>query len=185
MPVAAHAHAAEGIKQATRAGARSIEHGTYIDREAMRLMSEHGTYLVPTVYIGDYFHEVQTLRAQDTQDEYYENYRDIFVRRIGEAHRAGVKVVVGVDLGGFYNDPTISAREFAVLVEAGLTPMEAIQAGTRVNAEMLQWDDRLGTLEPGKLADIIAVAGNPLEDISELERVSFVMLGGNVVKGPN
>ena len=96
----------------------------------------------------------------------------------------GVKITVGIDLGGYGVDPTVFAREFAILHEAGMTPMEAIQAGTRVNAELLQWDDRLGTIEAGKLADIIAVEGNPLEDMSALETVSFVMIGGKVVKRP-
>ena len=112
------------------------------------------------------------------------NYRSKFLAAIGRAHKAGVKIAVGVDLGGYSTDPAVYSREFAVLHEAGLTPMEAIQAGTRVGAELLQWDDRLGTIESGKLADIIAVPGNPLEDLSALERVSFVMIGGKIVKRP-
>ena len=185
VPVAAHAHAADGIKQAVRAGVRSIEHGTFMDDEAIRLMVKHGTFLVPTAYIGDYYSgENNTLLASEKQDDYVKNYRQHFLKMIGEAHKAGVKIAVGVDFGGYHYDPTISAREFAILVEAGMTPMEAIQAGTRVGAEMLRWDDRLGTLETGKLADIIAVAGDPLSDISELERVTFVMIGGKVFKQP-
>lgn len=185
VPVAAHAHAAEGIKQAVRAGVRSIEHGTYMDKEAIRLMAKHGTYLVPTIYVGDYYAEGDKLLAQDKNDDYTKNYRSKFLAAVGRAHDAGVKVTVGVDLGGYAIDPSVLSREFAVLVEAGMTPMEAIQAGTRVNAELLEWDDRLGTIEAGKLADIIAVRGDPLVDISALERVSFVMIGGKIAKHPD
>jgi imidazolonepropionase-like amidohydrolase len=184
VPVAAHAHAAEGIKQAVRAGVRSIEHGTFIDAEASRMMAKRGTFLVPTIYVGDYYAVTGDLLAQQKNDDYIKNDRANFLAAIGRAHEVGVKITVGIDLGGYGVDPTVYAREFALLHEAGMTPMEAIQAGTRVNAELLQWDDRLGTIEVGKLADIIAVAGNPLEDLSALEAVSFVMIGGKVVKRP-
>lgn len=184
VPVAAHAHAAEGIKMSVAAGVRSIEHGTYLDDEAIRMMADAGTFLVPTIYVGDYYAEGDLLLAQDKQDDYATQYREVFLDAVGRAHERGVKVAVGVDLGGYAVDPTVFAREFAVLVEAGMTPMEAIQAGTRVGAELLGWADRLGTLETGKLADIIAVSGNPLDDISALERVSFVMIGGQQVRSP-
>jgi imidazolonepropionase-like amidohydrolase len=184
VPVAAHAHAKEGIRQAVLAGVRSIEHGTYIDDETIDLMVRHGTFLVPTIYVGDYYADGDLLLAQDKQDDYAVNYRSIFLAAIGRAHKRGVRIAVGVDLGGYSADPTVFAREFAVLVEAGMTPAQAIQAGTRVGAELLGWDDRLGTLEAGKVADIIAVTGNPLEDISTLERVSFVMIGGKIAKQP-
>lgn len=184
VPVAAHAHAAEGIKMAVAAGVRSIEHGTYLDDEAIRMMADAGTFLVPTIYIGDYYAEGDLLLAQDKQDDYATHYRAIFLDAIGRAHERGVKIAVGIDLGGYAVDPTVFAREFAVLVEAGMTPMEAIQAGTRVGAELLGRADRLGTLEAGKLADIIAVNGNPLENIGALENVSFVMIGGQPVRSP-
>ena len=183
VPVAAHAHATEGIKQAVAAGVRSIEHGTYLDDEAIQMMAKAGTFLVPTVYLGDYYAEKQALRAQDKNDEYIKHGRAEFLKRIAQAHAAGVKVVIGLDLGSAV-DPPLYAREFAVFVEAGIAPMDAIQAGTRVAAELMDWDDRLGTIEKGKLADIIAVPGNPLTDISALERVSFVMLGGRLLKRP-
>ena len=183
VPVMAHAHSAEGIKQAVRAGVRSIEHGTFIDAEGVRLMVEHGTYLVPTMYIGDYYiNEAPDAEAQQKMVELSKRYREEFFANIGAAIRAGVKVTVGSDFGGY--DPLINAREFASLAEAGMTPMQAIQAGTRVAAELLEWEDRVGTLEAGKLADITAVSGDPLEDLSELERVIFVMKGGEVFKAP-
>lgn len=184
VPVAAHAHATEGIKQAVIAGVRSIEHGTYIDDETIRMMAKRGTFLVPTVYLGDYYSVGDKLRAQKKNDDYIKNERGTFLAAIGRAHRAGVKIVVGLDLGSYGVDPKVYAREFAVLVEAGLSPMESIQAGTRVAAELLQWDDRLGTLQAGKLADIIGVPGNPLTDMSALERVSLVMIGGKLLKRP-
>ncbi len=184
VPVAAHAHAAEGIKQAVAAGVRSIEHGTFIDDEGIQMMASKGTFLVPTIYVGDYYTEGDKLRAQDKQDEYAANQRPKFLAAVGRAHKQGVKVAVGVDLGGYMTDPVVFVREMAVFVEAGMTPMEAIQAGTRVGAELLRWDDRLGTVQAGKLADLIAVSGNPLEDMKALERVEFVMIGGRVVKTP-
>jgi len=184
VPVAAHAHAAEGIKQAVAAGVRSIEHGTFIDDEGIKMMAEKGTFLVPTIYVGDYYTEGDKLRAQDKQDDYAANQRPKFLAAVGRAHQQGVKVAVGVDLGGYMTDPVVFVREMTVLVEAGLTPMQAIQAGTRVGAELLRWDDKLGTVQAGKLADLVAVSGNPLEDMKALERVEFVMIGGKVAKAP-
>ena len=183
LPVAVHAHATEGIKQAVRAGVRSIEHGTYLDDEAIELMVEHGTYLVPTIYIGDYYGETRKLRAQEKNDDYYRSYRGKFLAMVGKAHAAGVRIAVGLDLGGYNIDPKLFVKEFAVLVEAGFTAMEAIQAGTRVAAELLMWD-KLGTIEEGQLADIIAVYGNPLDEISALQEVGFVMIDGKIVRSP-
>ncbi len=185
MPVMAHAHAAEGIKMAVRMGARSIEHGTYIDDEAIRLMKKHGAYLVPTVYVGDYYNDPRNnLREQAVSDEYTKNYRHIFLQNIGKAHRAGVKVVVGVDLGGYDYDPVVYVREIAVLMEAGLSAMAAIKAATSVPAEMLEQGANIGSLQKGRLADIIAVPGDPLDDISLMEKVSFVMFNGRIIKPP-
>jgi len=182
VPVAAHAHATAGIKRAVLAGVRSIEHGTFLDDDVIDLMVEHGTWLIPTIYIGDYYEEEGTLREDERNSYYIEHERPIFISWLSKAHKKGVKIGVGLDFGTGY-PPNVFAREFATLVEIGMTNMEAIQAGTRVNAEMMGWDD-LGTLESGKLADIIAIPGNPLDDISLLENVSFVMLGGRVLKGP-
>jgi len=183
MPVMAHAHAVEGIKMAVKLGARSIEHGTYMDDEAIRLMSKYGTYLVPTIYVGDYYNDPRNqLREQAIADDYSKNYRHIFLELVGKAHKAGVKVVAGVDLGGYDYDPTVYVRELAVLMEAGMTAMEAIQAATSVPAEMLQQSANIGAIQSGRKADIIAVSGNPLADISELEEVKFVMSNGKVIK---
>jgi imidazolonepropionase-like amidohydrolase len=149
------------------------------------MMAAKGTFLVPTIYVGDYYAEGDKLRAQDKQDEYAAHQRGKFLAAVGRAHKQGVKIAVGIDLGGYMTDPTVFVREMAVLVEAGFTPMEAIQAGTRVGAELLRWDDRLGTVQTGKLADLVAVTGNPLEDMKALERVDFVMIGGRVAKSPS
>lgn len=182
VPVMAHAHAAEGIKAAIRAGVRSIEHGTFIDDEGVRLAKENGVFLVPTLYIGDHYIEHGDPNGpQAKMIELSKRYKDENYRAIGAAIRAGVKIAVGSDFGGSLQDH--NWRELDSLVKAGMTPMQAIEAATRVGAELLRWDDRLGTLEPGKFADVIAVPGNPVEDLSVLGRVSFVMVGGRVVKG--
>jgi imidazolonepropionase-like amidohydrolase len=181
VPVMAHAHAAAGIKQAVRAGVRSIEHGSFMDMEAIDLMRKHGVYLVPTIYIGEYFAKTGSSNpGLNKMLELTNKHQAEFERMVGEAIRAGVKIVAGSDFGGY--DARLNAREFAALVRVGMTPMQAIQAGTRVAAEMLHWEDRVGTIEPGKLADLVAVAGDPLRDISELSRVTFVMLGGKIIK---
>jgi imidazolonepropionase-like amidohydrolase len=184
LPVAAHAHGTEGIRQAVAAGVRSIEHGTYVNDETLHEMARRGTFLVPTIYLGDYYADGAKLRAQEKNDEYIKHGRAAFLATLLRAHKDGVKLVIGLDLGANIADPALYAKEFAVFVEAGIPPMAAIQAGTRVAAELLRWDDRLGTLERGKLADVIAVPGNPLTDISALQRVSMVMIGGRLVKRP-
>lgn len=182
VPVMAHAHATAGIKQAVLAGVRSIEHGTFLDDEVINLMAKREIWLIPTIYIGDYYDEEGTLREDERNAYYIEHERPTWIKWLTKAHKKGVKIGVGLDFGAQGYKPKVFAREFATLTEIGMTNMEAIQAGTRVNAEMLGWDDRLGTLQAGKLADIIAIEGNPLEDISKLESVSFVMLGGKVIK---
>ena len=181
VPVAAHAHATEGINQAIIAGARSIEHGSYLDEESIALMVKHQTYYVPTIYIGDYYANSGKLLAQTKNDEFYTSFRDDWLKMIGKAYRAGVKIAVGSDLCGYAVPSHVCAREFATLIEAGLSPMDAIKAGTIVGAELLQWDDKLGSIEVNKLADIIAVSGNPLEDISTLEKPVFVMKDGAII----
>jgi imidazolonepropionase-like amidohydrolase len=180
VPVAAHAHSAVGIKAAILAGARTIEHGTFIDDEGIRLLQEKGVYLVPTLYVGDYYlNEQPGSEAQAKMNELTRRYRAQHIAAVGKAIKTGVKVGVGTDYVGFPVKQGV--RELGLLVEAGMTPMQAIQAATRVNAELLGWQDRIGTLEPGKLADIIAVPGDPLQDLAVLEKVSFVMLGGREI----
>lgn len=182
VPVMAHAHATAGIKLAIRAGVRSIEHGTFLDDEAIRLLVEHGTWLVPTLYIGDYYidHGSPT-GAQDKMVELSKKYKDRHYEWVGKAIRAGVKIAVGSDFGA-YPPAVENAGEIEALHRAGMTPMQAVQAATRGGAELLGWQDRIGTIEPGKLADLIAVPGNPLDDLTTLRRVSFVLLGGKIVR---
>jgi imidazolonepropionase-like amidohydrolase len=183
VPVMAHAHSTEGVIQAIEAGVRSIEHGTFIDEKGVRLARRRGTYLVPTFYLGDYYiAEMADSVAQRKMVELSRKYRDEHMRNLRAAVKAGVKVVVGTDMA--CDNPSIRAREFAALVEAGMTPRQAIHAGTLLAAELLGWQDRIGSLEPGKLADIIAVDGDPLADISALERVVFVMKDGDIIERP-
>jgi imidazolonepropionase-like amidohydrolase len=180
VPVAAHAHAAVAIKASVLAGARTIEHGTFIDDEGIRLIREKGVYLVPTLYVGDYYlNEQPASEGQAKMNELTRKYRAQHMAAVGKAIKAGVFVGVGTDYVGFPVKQGV--RELGLLVEAGMTPMQAIQAATRVNSELLGWQDRIGTLEPGKLADIIAVPGDPLRDLAVLEKVSFVMLGGRPI----
>jgi imidazolonepropionase-like amidohydrolase len=181
VPVAAHAHSAAGIKASILAGVRTIEHGTFIDDEGLRLLKDRGVYLVPTLYVGDYYLDEQPAsEAQAKMNALTRQYRARHMAAIGKAIRSGVKIGVGTDYVGFPVKQGV--RELGLLVEAGMTPMQALQAATRVNAELLGWQDAVGTVEAGKLADIIAVPGDPLQDLRLLERVSFVMLGGRAIE---
>jgi len=179
--VAAHAHGAEGIRWATEAGVDSIEHGSYIDDAGIAAMKEHGTYLVPTLYLGDWMIENAGLthlpppllaKAQDVIPAARKN--------IAHAFASGVKVVFGTDAAVYPHG--LNAHEFAVMVKLGLTPLQAIQAATVNAADLLGWPGKVGSLEPGAWADIIAVDGDPVKDVTTLERVKFVMKGGEVVK---
>jgi imidazolonepropionase-like amidohydrolase len=181
--VAAHAHGSEGIKRAVRAGVASIEHGSLIDEEGIELMKKRGTYLVADIYVDDYIlEEFARLRypAAVVEKE----------RRIGRAQResfqraarAGVKIAFGTDAGVYPHGN--NGKQFAHMVRWGLTPMQAIQAATVNAADLLGWSDQVGAISAGLFADMIAVRGNPLTDITELERVQFVMKGGVVYKGP-
>lgn len=179
--VAAHAHGAAGIKQAVLAGVDSIEHGSFIDDEAIRLMKEKGTYLVPTLYLADWFMEnYQRMRVPEFMVEKARVVMPAARQNIARAFKAGVKVAFGTDAAVYPHG--LNGREFAVMVKLGLTPMQSIQAATVNAADLLGWSDRVGSLEPGRFADIIAVNGDPTTDVSVLERVFFVMKGGQVVK---
>jgi len=179
--VAAHAHGPEGIKAATRAGVASIEHGSILDDEAVRLMVQHGTYLVPTLLAG--FAVESLARARQLPPAIAAKALAI-TPRMHESFRravaAGVKIALGTDAGVMRHGT--NAREFPLMVNLGMSPMQAIQAGTLNAATLLGVQADAGSLEPGKLADIIAVKGDPLRDVAVLQRVDFVMKGGSVVK---
>lgn len=178
--VAAHAHGAAGIKQAVTAGVDSIEHASFIDDEAIRLMKEKGAYLVPTLYLSDWFIEnYQRLRVPEFMVEKARVVMPAARKNIARAFKAGVKVAFGTDAAVYPHG--LNAREFAVMVKLGLTPMQSIQAATVNAADLLGWSDRIGSIEPGRFADIIAVSGDPLADVSVLEHVAFVMKGGQIV----
>src|SRR5262247_1032075 len=179
--VAAHAHGAEGIKRAVRAGVTSIEHGSLIDDEGIKLMKERGTYLVADIYNDDY------IISEYTRLGYPEKIIEK-ERKVGRAQRenfqravkAGVKVAFGTDAGVYPHG--WNAKQFAHMVRWGLTPMKAIQAATTSAADLLGWSDRVGSIAPGKFADIVAVDGDPIADVTVLERMAFVMKGGVVYK---
>lgn len=179
--VAAHAHGAEAIKRAVRAGVASIEHGSLLDDEGIRLMKEHGTFLVADVYNDDYIlAEYKRLRFPerilDKERQIGKLQRESFRRAV----KAGVKIAYGTDAGVFPHG--WNGKQFAHMVRYGLTPMQAIQSATQSAAELLGLADAVGTVTNGRYADIVAVDGDPLKDITELERVTFVLKGGVVYK---
>lgn len=179
--VAAHAHGAQGIRWASEAGVDSIEHGSYIDDAAIADMKKNGTYLVPTLYLADWF--LANAERIGTPPELIAKGREVMPaarKNIARAFAAGVKVGFGTDAAVYPHG--LNAHEFAVMVKLGLTPLQAIRAATINDADLLGWSDKVGTLEPGKWADIVAVDGDPLADVTTLERVKFVMKGGEVVK---
>lgn len=179
--VAAHAHGALGIKNAVLAGVDSIEHGSFIDEEDIQLMKQHGTYLVPTLYLGDWFLEnYKSLGLSPGVIAKAELVMPEARKNLSRAFQEGVKVAFGTDAAVYPHG--LNAHEFPVMVKLGLTPLEAIQAATVNAADLLGWSQNVGSLDPGKFADLIAVKGDPLADTSVLEHVSFVMKGGEVVK---
>jgi imidazolonepropionase-like amidohydrolase len=176
--VAAHAHGTEGIRRAVRAGVDSIEHGTFMDEATMKLMREKGTYYVPTISAGWWVYD----KAQDPT--FFPPPVTPKALAIGpriqgtfaRAYKAGVPIMFGTDCGVCAHGS--NAKEFAYMVEAGMPPLEAIRSATIVPARFLGIDGRLGSLEAGKVADIVAVEGDPLADITAMQRVSFVMKDG-------
>jgi imidazolonepropionase-like amidohydrolase len=179
--VAAHAHGATGIKYAVLAGVDSIEHGSYINDEDIQLMKQRGTYLVPTVYLEDWLMEnLQTLGLTPNMIEKARVVLPIAQEHLSHAFKEGVKVAFGTDAAVYPHG--LNAHEFAKMVSMGMTPLQSIQAATVNAADLIGWTDRVGTVEPGKFADIIAVQGDPLADVHVLENVHFVMKGGEVIK---
>ncbi|HUD96455.1 MAG TPA: amidohydrolase family protein [Woeseiaceae bacterium] len=182
MRVAAHAHGTEGMKRAVIAGVASIEHGTFMDDEVMQLMKENGTWYVPTILAGKWVAEKSKIDGffPELVRPKAATIGPIIQDTFARAYKAGVPIVFGTDSGvSAHGD---NAQEFALMVEGGMPPMEAIQSATSVAAEFLGIFDTHGSIEADKMADIVAVPGNPLDDIRAMERVSFVMRGGKVYK---
>ncbi|BFT32038.1 amidohydrolase family protein [Alteromonas sp. D210916BOD_24] len=182
MTVAVHAHGKEGMKRAISAGVDSIEHGTYMDDEIRELMKANGTFYVPTILAGKFVADKAKI------DGFFPELVRPKAAAIGpliqntftKAYNAGVKIAFGTDSGvSAHGD---NAQEFSLMVEAGMSESDALLSATKHSAELLGISDILGTLEPGKLADIVAVEGNPLNDISLMEKVSFVMKDGVIYK---
>ena len=184
MTVAVHAHGAEGMKRAVLAGVDSIEHGTYMTEEIMGLMKDRGTFWVPTNMAGEwvakkaaqpgYFPEVVRPKAAAIGPAIRSTFQ--------KAYQSGVKIAFGTDSGVSVHGE--NAHEFELMVEGGMPPMEAIQSATLQAARLLKIEDTLGTLEAGKLADVVAVDGDPLQDISVMKKVVFVMKEGQVFREP-
>jgi imidazolonepropionase-like amidohydrolase len=180
--VAAHAHGAEGMKRAIRAGVTSIEHGTFMDDEVIRLMKQYGTYYVPTITAGKsvadsaripgYYPPLVVPKAIETGPKIQATF--------AKAYKAGVKIAFGTDAGVFGHGKNY--KEFEYMVEAGMPPMESIKAATVSAADLLGISDKVGSIEKGKLADIIAVEGDPIQDIKVMGKVQFVMKEGKVYK---
>ena len=181
VKVAAHSHGTEAIKMAVKAGVASIEHGSLIEDEGIRLMKERGTYLVADIYVTDYIlSEYAKLGAPKlilekekvVGQKQRENFKKAFL--------AGVKIAYGTDAGVYPHG--LNGRQFAIMTQWGMTPMQAIQAATMSASDLLGWKDKVGSISVGKFADIVAVTENPLDKISVLENVQFVMKDGVVHK---
>ena len=182
--VAAHAHGAEGIKRAIRGGVDTIEHGTFMDDEGMKLMKERGTFYVPTLSAGrwvfdmaqdpDFFPPIVRPKALQVGPQIQNTF--------AKAYKSGVKILFGTDTGvGKHGD---NAREFKLMVDGGMPAIEALRAATSVPAKFLDLDDKVGSIAVGKLGELTGVQGNPLEDITVMERVVFVMKDNTVYKAP-
>lgn len=179
--VAAHAHGSQGILWASEAGVDSIEHGSYIDDAGIAEMKKNGTYLVPTLYLGDWF--LDNAEKNHVPDFLLIKAKAVIPaarQNIAHAFASGVKVAFGTDAAVYPHG--LNAHEFAVMVKLGLSPLQAIQAATINAADLLGWSGKVGTLEPGAWADVIAADADPLKDVTVLERVKFVMKGGEVVR---
>jgi imidazolonepropionase-like amidohydrolase len=179
--VAAHAHGAQGIAWAAEAGVDSIEHGSYIDDAGIKVMKEHGTYLVPTMYLADWMRENAARIGLPAM--YADKMKAVTTasrQNLKRAFDAGVKIAFGTDAAVYPHG--LNGHEFAVYVQMGMTPIQAIQTATVNAADLLGWSDRIGTVEQGKFADIIAVNGDPTKDVTLLQSPIFVMKSGVVYK---
>ncbi|MEJ8569302.1 metal-dependent hydrolase family protein [Elongatibacter sediminis] len=183
IPVTAHAHGAQSIKDAILGGVDSIEHASLIDDEGIRLALRHNVALSMDVYNGDWI-AVEGRRAGWPEEFLRKNDETTLMQRqnFRRAHEAGVTIVFGSDSAVYPHG--LNGRQFAYMVQWGMTPMEAIQAATSKAARVLGWADRVGAIRPGRYADLVAVAGNPLDDIRVLEAVDVVIKGGQVFKAP-
>jgi len=175
--VAAHSMGREGIEQALRSGVDTIEHGDGLDDELIDQMVRRGVYWCPTIYVGVYVAEGRAAAGNPI----WPKMRDLEAAAFAKAVKKGVRISFGTDAGGFAWTEN-QAKEFAYMVKYGMTPMQAIQSATSVAAALLDQQENLGSIGAGKYADIIAVDGDPLSDITELERVKFVMKGGEVMR---
>jgi imidazolonepropionase-like amidohydrolase len=177
--VASHAMALNGVHNSVEAGVDSIEHGNYIADEDLKTMASRGIFYVPTIYVGEYVAQGRAAAGVPVWVKMIQIHEDTFRR----AMKAGVKIAFGTDAGGFEwkIDP---AKEFSSMVKFGMTPTQAIRSATVTAAELLGMKDSLGTIEAGKLADVVAVPGDPLSDVSLMEKVDFVMKGGVVYRRP-
>ena len=183
LKVAAHAHGKQAIDRAIALGVDSIEHGSFADEESYAAMKAHGTYLVPTLLVAHT--AIEIARAHPEQLNPSSAAKALVVgprvqKNLGDAYRAGVKIAFGTDQGRAPHGT--NAREFALMVQAGMTPRDAIAAATTSAADLIGDPDEIGSIQPGRYADIIAVAGDPLADITQLEHVQFVMMAGHIYK---
>jgi imidazolonepropionase-like amidohydrolase len=182
--VAAHAHGAEGMKRAVKAGVASIEHGTYMDPETIALMKQHGTYYVPTVIAGKWVEEKSRIPGffPDVVRKKAAEIGPLIQETFARAYAAGVKIAFGTDSGvSAHGD---NGKEFGYMVQAGMPALAALRSATLDAATLLGQDSRLGTLEPGKASDVVAVPGDPTQDITAMTRVAFVMKNGVIYKRP-
>lgn len=177
--VASHAMALNGVHNSVEAGVDTIEHGNYIADADLKTMAGRGIYYVPTIYVGEYVAQGRAAEGAPVWVQMLKIHEDTFRR----AMKAGVKIAFGTDAGGF--EWTVNpAKEFSSMVKFGMTPAQAIRAATVTASELMGMQDKVGTIEAGKLADMVAVPGDPLSDVSALEKVDFVMKGGVVYRKP-
>lgn len=179
--VAAHAHGGKGIIWASQAGVDSIEHGSYIDDEGIATLKKNGTYMVPTIYLNNWLMDnMDAIGLPEFYRKKEEAVAAVSFKNMAHAIKSGVKIAFGTDAAVYPHG--MNAKQFKLYTEMGMTPAQAIQSATVSAADLLDWKDKAGAIEAGKWADIIAVAGDPLADITELERVRFVMKSGQVYK---